>query len=70
MMEILLLIALYGVYKIAKEIVVNSTHLTDKEIREFKGKRRSLSHTKQGRITNHIGTCEKCRNKFTKIMNS
>ncbi len=70
LIELLFVIAIYGVYKIAREIMGNNKHLSDAEIKEYKYKRRSLSESAQRRITNHIGTCDECRERFTSIMNS
>lgn len=61
--------ALYGFIKIFSEILQNRKHLSDDEISEYKYRRRSLSETNQRRITNHIGTCESCRERFTEKMN-
>ena len=69
LMNLLLIIAIYGVYKIVREIFSNNKHLSDSEIREYKNSRRSLSESKQRRVTNHIGTCEECRARFTIMMN-
>ena len=69
MFYLLITLAAYGVFRISREIISNRAHLTDEEIREYKNKRRSLSESSQRRITNHIGTCEECRERFTGIMN-
>ena len=69
MFYLLVTLAVYGVYHISREIIGNRAHLMEEEIRDYKYKRRSLSESFQRRITNHIGTCEECREQFTKIMN-
>lgn len=62
--------ALYGFVKILNEILQNRKHLSEDDVLEYKYRRRSLSETAQRRITNHVGICESCRDKFTQIMNS
>ena len=69
MFYILVTLAVYGVFRISREIIGNRAHLMEEEIRDYKYKRRSLSESFQRKITNHIGTCEECRQQFTKIMN-
>ena len=69
MFYLLVTLAVYGVFRISREIIGNRVHLTEEEISEYKYKRRSLSESFQRRITNHIGTCEECREQFTKVMN-
>ena len=69
MFYLLVTLAVYGVYRISREIIGNRAHLKEEEIRDYKYKRRSLSESFQRRITNHIGTCEECREQFTRIMN-
>ena len=69
MFYILVTLAVYGVFRISREIIGNRVHLMEEEIRDYKYKRRSLSESFQRKITNHIGTCEECREQFTKIMN-
>ena len=66
--KIVVLSAVYGIYKIAKEILGNRRHLTDQEIRKYKHHRRSLSSAEQRRVTNHIGTCDDCRTRFTDVL--
>lgn len=68
MMQILLLVAAYGAFKIIREIVGNTSHLTDEEIENYKYHRRSLSSAKQRRVTNHIGICDECSKRFTDAM--
>jgi hypothetical protein len=68
MFYLLVTLAVYGVYRISREIIGSRAHLKEEEIRDYKYKRRSLSESFQRRITNHIGTCEECREQFTKIM--
>lgn len=67
MLEILIVIGLYSIYKIAREIIGNRKHLTDREILDYKYYRRSLSTSKQQRVTNHIGVCDICKDRFTEL---
>ncbi len=69
MWMILVALAAYGVFRISREIIGDQGHLTDEDIREYKYKRRSLSENFQRRITNHIGVCDQCRDRFTDVMN-
>jgi len=69
MFYLLVTLAVYGVFRISREIIGNRVHLMEEEIRDYKYKRRSLSESFQRKITNHIGTCEECREQFKKIMN-
>jgi len=69
MFYLLVTLAVYVVFRISREIIGNRAHLMKEEIRDYKYKRRSLSESFQRRITNHIGTCEECREQFTRIMN-
>lgn len=66
---ILVFVSFYGVIRISRQIMGNASHLTEDDILEYKYRRRSLSESFQRRITNHIGTCDDCRKKFTEIMN-
>lgn len=68
MLEILIIIGLYAIYKIAREIIGNTKHLSDSEIKEYKYRRRSLSESKQKRVTDHIGTCEQCKERFMDLL--
>ena len=68
MLSLLILIGIYGIYKIVKEILGDNKHLLESEIREYKSKRRTLSETKQRRVTNHVGICDECRERFSEIM--
>jgi hypothetical protein len=63
MMEILLLIALYGTYRIIREIVLQRKCPDDRELRNV-----VLGITKKNteiadRVIMHLGICEKCQEK-------
>ena len=66
---ILILCTVYIIFRMARQIIGNRGHLTEEDIREYKYRRRSLSEPAQRRITNHVGVCDKCRERFTQLMN-
>jgi len=67
MFEILLLIALYGVYRIVREIVNQRKCPHDRDLRDVVLGMEKKSTAKYDRVIRHLGICEKCQDKAREI---
>lgn len=59
---ILIIVSIFGVIGVLRQILNNQKHLDDKTLRNFLLKR--LSDKEKRRVTSHLGICEKCQEKL------
>ncbi len=67
MFEILILISIYGIYRIVREIINQRKCPHERDLREVVLGIEKKSSARYDRVIRHIGICEKCQERAREI---